>query len=380
MGAEVKVVDPSKYGLQEKEANKLTKDLSTIILERDLLAKQYAEIIQKELSNEVLEEARDIRMKLVKVRTQGINKWHKANKAYFKAGGDYVDAIKRKELVPVESMEITLREIEDYYENQEKERVLKIKEEREAAVAPYIEEGDLDGMNLGEMSEDIWDSVFQARVASFNKKAEALKREEDEQKEREIKLKLHNERKDSLIPFWNFLDDIPEDLSTMTEKSFKALLKEGNDLKVKDDAEKDRLNLLAQNLRVRNDKMRELWSFVEEKSVEDLSDADFDKLVKKALKAKADFDEATKKAAEEKKVADEKAAKEALAAQKVLDAEKEKQRLIEASSDKVKVATYVKSLLELEAPKVTDEIAVKTLKGILISLDKIEVWTKEKLK
>ena len=380
MGAEVTVVDPSKYGLQEKEASKLTKDLSTIILERDLLAKQYGEIIQKELSNEVLEEARDIRMKLVKVRTQGINKWHKANKAYFKAGGDYVDAIKRKELVPVESMEITLKEIEDYYENQEKERVLKIKEEREAAVAPYIEEGDLDGMNLGEMSEDIWDSVFQARVASFNKKAEALKREEDEQKEREIKLKLHNERKDSLIPFWNFLDDIPEDLSTMTEKSFKALLKEGNDLKVKDDAEKDRLNLLAQNLRVRNDKMRELWSFVEEKSVEDLSDADFDKLVKKALKAKADFDEATKKAAEEKKVADEKAAKEALAAQKVLDAEKEKQRLIEASSDKVKVATYVKSLLELEAPKVTDEIAVKTLKGILISLDKIEVWTKEKLK
>ena len=380
MGTEVTVVDPSKYGIQEKEASKLTKDLSTIILERDLLAKQYAEIIQKELSNEVLEEARDIRMKLVKVRTQGINKWHKANKAYFKAGGDYVDAIKRKELVPVESMEITLKEIEDYYENQEKERVLKIKEEREAAVAPYIEEGDLDGMNLGEMSEDIWDSVFQARVASFNKKAEALKREEDEQKEREIKLKLHNERKDSLIPFWNFLDDIPEDLSTMTEKSFKALLKEGNDLKVKDDAEKDRLNLLAQNLRVRNDKMRELWSFVEEKSVEDLSDADFDKLVKKALKAKADFDEATKKAAEEKKVADEKAAKEALAAQKVLDAEKEKQRLIEASSDKVKVATYVKSLLELEAPKVTDEIAVKTLKGILISLDKIEVWTKEKLK
>jgi hypothetical protein len=64
----------------------------------------------------------------------------------------------------------------------------------------------------------------------------------------------------------------------------------------------------------------------------------------------------------------------------VLDAEKEKQRLIEASSDKVKVATYVKSLLELEAPKVTDEVAVKTLKGILISLDKIEVWTKDKLK
>jgi len=380
MGTEVTVVDPSKYGLQEKEASKLTKDLSTIILERDLLAKQYGEIIQKELSDEVIEEAREIRMKLVKVRTQGINKWHKANKAYFKAGGDYVDAIKRKELVPVESMEITLKEIEDYYENQEKERVLKIKEEREAAVAPYIEEGDLDGMNLGEMSEDIWDSVFQARVASFNKKAEALKREEDEQREREIKLKLHNERKNSLIPFWNFLDDVPEDLSTMTEKSFKALLKEGNDLKVKDDAEKDRLNLLAQNLRVRNGKMRELWSFVEEKSVEDLSDADFDKLVKKALKAKADTEEKDKKEAAQKKADDEKAAKEALAAQRVLDAEKEKLRLIEASSDKVKVATYLKSLLELKAPVVTDEVAVKTLKGIAISLGKIEVWTKDKLK
>jgi len=380
MGTEVTVVDPSKYGLQEKEASKLTKDLSTIILERDLLAKQYGEIIQKELSDEVIEEARDIRMKLVKVRTQGINKWHKANKAYFKAGGDYVDAIKRKELVPVESMEITLKDIEDYYENQEKERVLKIKEEREVAVAPYIEEGDLDGMNLGEMGDDIWASVFQARVDIFNKKAGALKKEEDEQREREAKLKLHNERKDSLIPFWNFLESIPEDLSTLTEESFKALLKDGNTLKVKDDAEKDRLNLLAQNLRVRNDKMRELWSFVEEKSVEDLSDADFDKLVKKALKAKVNFDEETKKAAAEKKISDEKAAKEALAAQKVLDAQEEKLRLIEASSDKVKVATYVKSLLELKAPVVTDMVAVKTLNGISISLDKIEVWAKDKLK
>jgi len=380
MGTEVTVVDPSKYGLQEKEAKKLTKDLSTIILERDLLAKQYGEIIQKELSDEVIEEARELRMRLVKVRTQGINKWHKENKAYFKAGGDYVDAIKRRELVPNESMEITLKDIEDYYENQEKERVLKIKEERGAAVAPYIEEGDLDGMNLGEMGEDIWASVFQARVDIFNKKAEGLKKEEDEQKEREAKLKLHNERKNSLIPFWNFLESIPEDLSTMTEGSFKALLKQGNALKVKDDAEKDRLNLLAQNLRVRNDKMRELWSFVEEKSVEDISDVDFDNLVKKALKAKVNFDEETKKAAVEKKVFDEKVAKEALAAQKVLDAEKEKLRLIEASSDKVKVATYLKSLLEVEAPVVTDEVAVKTLKGILISLDKIEVWTKEKLK
>lgn len=415
---ELITVDPKDYNLPETEANRLTENLGTFLAKRDTYQKQYKEIIKKELDDEIIEEARDLRLNLVKVRTQGINKWHKNAKAYFKAGGDFVDAIKREHIAINEEMEVTLKEIEDYYENLEKQRIQELKEKREAEIEPYIEEGDLEGMNLGEMSDDIWESVFEARKNSFEKKQLEAKREEEERVERERKQKLHNERKDSLIPVWNFLKSVPEDLSELTEKAFDSLLKEGKEGKAKDDAEKEKLRQKAQKVQERNNKMRELWSYTDLDSVEDLTDKEFDVVVNEAKKAKSKKDEELRlqKEAEEKAnnrirtlmpywnflnieeetvkdISDKefeellkngKALKQKDDERKAREVEeakrKEKARKsLEASSDKVKLITFTESLLELEIPKVKDEKAVKVATGVKKLLNKIDNYAKEKL-
>lgn len=416
---ELITVDPKEYGLTQDKAQELTKDLSTIRAERDILEKQYNEIIKKDIEDDkTQEEARELRLRIRDNRTKGINVWHKENKAFYLAASNFIDATKRKELVSNERMEARLKDIEDVWVNLEKQRIQELKEKREAEIEPYIEEGDLEGMNLGEMSDDIWESVFEARKNSFEKKQLEAKREEEERVERERKQKLHNERKDSLIPVWNFLKSVPEDLSELTEKAFDSLLKEGKEGKAKDDAEKEKLRQKAQKVQERNNKMRELWSYTDLDSVEDLTDKEFDVVVNEAKKAKSKKDEELRlqKEAEEKAnnrirtlmpywnflnieeetvkdISDKefeellkngKALKQKDDERKAREVEeakrKEKARKsLEASSDKVKLITFTESLLELEIPKVKDEKAVKVATDIKKLLNKIDNYVKEKL-
>ena len=62
-------IDPKEYGLEKKEVKSIEEAFSPKIIERDALAKIYESIITKELNPETIQEARELRLKLVKVRT-----------------------------------------------------------------------------------------------------------------------------------------------------------------------------------------------------------------------------------------------------------------------------------------------------------------------
>lgn len=287
-------VKPEQFGLPKEEGQKLTTDLSVHLEKRQAFIEDYKRIIKQELDDDTIEEAREMRLKLVKVRTQGINKWHKNAKAYFKAGGDFVDAIKRKELATNEEMESTLKEIEDYYDNLAKEKAEKLKKERIEDITPYIEsEDDLAGVDLGAMTADIWEMFLAGKKQSFEKKQEEERLAEEKRKEEERLRQLHNDRKDKLIPVWNFLESVPEDLSKMSEKEFTDLYKKGKDKKAVDDAEKEKLRKQAEKVKERNNKMKSLWQFTDVESVDDLSDKEFETVVKNA---EAEQDKAIKEA------------------------------------------------------------------------------------
>lgn len=276
-------VKPEEYGLPKEEGQKLTTDLSVHLEKRQAFIEDYKRIIKQELNDETIEEAREMRLKLVKVRTQGINPWHKNAKAYFKAGGDFVDAIKRKELATNEEMESTLKQIEDYYENLAKEKAEKLKKERVEAITPYIEsEDDLAGVDLGAMTADIWEMFLAGKKSAFKKKQEEERLAKEKAEEEARLLKLHNDRKDELIPYWNFVETVPENLSTLSEKDFKALLEEGKDKKAVNDAEKEKLRKQAEKVKERNNKMKSLWQFTDVESVDALSDDEFETVVKNA--------------------------------------------------------------------------------------------------
>ncbi len=122
-------IDPKEFGLDETQVVTIEQAFAPKIAERDGLIEVYQKVITSELTPELCSDAKQIRQKLVKVRT-GIAEIHKTQKAFFLAAGRFVDAWKNKETAPVEQMEENLEKIENHFINLEKERILKLKAER----------------------------------------------------------------------------------------------------------------------------------------------------------------------------------------------------------------------------------------------------------
>lgn len=172
---EIVKINASDYGLDETKAAEITKGLSSIIAEREILKKEYNKCILLEITLENIPLFKDLRLRIRDNRTKGIEIWHKNNKAYFLAGGQFVDAIRRKEAGENEYMEEKLLDGEKFIENQEKERIEKLRTERENLLRTYTE---IMPLALGPMEQSVFDNylagvklAYEARIAA-EKKAE----------------------------------------------------------------------------------------------------------------------------------------------------------------------------------------------------------------
>jgi hypothetical protein len=170
-------VNASDYGLDETKAAELIKNLPQIIKEREVFVSQFDQVIRKDIeAPEIAKEAHDLRLRIRDNRTKGIEVWHKTTKDYFLKGGQFVDAIKRKEIAVNERMETDLEKIEKYQEIKEHERLEKIRSDRESMLKPYTE---VIPMALGHMEQSVWDNYLQGvKVAYEARVAEEKKAEE----------------------------------------------------------------------------------------------------------------------------------------------------------------------------------------------------------
>jgi len=124
-----KLINAKEFGLDENQAVIVEQEFLPVVTEREALSSIYSEIITKEITIDTVKEAHSLRLKLVKVRTN-TDKIHKAQKAFYLAGGKFVDAWKNKNNTIVEQMESKLLEIENYFANIEREKLEKLKAER----------------------------------------------------------------------------------------------------------------------------------------------------------------------------------------------------------------------------------------------------------
>lgn len=169
-------VDPKEYGLEVDQVSTIEQAFLPKIQEREGLSVIYEQLIQSELTPELAKQAKDIRLKLVKVRT-GIADIHKTQKAYFLAAGRFVDAWKNKETLPVEQMEEKLFEIEDYFPRLERERIEKLNAERTELVRQYT---DFPANGLGVMTDEVFNAYFTGCKVAYDAKIEAEKKAEEE--------------------------------------------------------------------------------------------------------------------------------------------------------------------------------------------------------
>ena len=189
MTAELTKVDPKQYGLEESKATQMREGLTPIIEERMILAEQYQRVIIQELNDATLKEARELRLKIRDNRTKGIEKWHSANKEFYLRGGQFVDAIKKVEILENERMEDNLLSIEKHFENLEKEKQEAIHNKRLALITPYVD--DTTALDFRTMQDDVFEAFLSAKKSAFEARIEAEKKAEAERLEA---IRIENER------------------------------------------------------------------------------------------------------------------------------------------------------------------------------------------
>ncbi len=257
------IIKAEDYGLDISKANELTVGLKVVKAERELLITEFEDVSKLELTQENLPKFKELRLRIVKNRTQGINKWHKTNKEFFLTGGKFVDAIKNKEILINEQMEEKLMDAEKHFETLEKERIDKLNSERIELVKPYLEE--VDHLHLTDMEQDVFEAFLLTKKNNYEAIVKAEKERELERiaKEKEelerlekqrlenIRLKKEAEAKEKALEKKR-LDTEKKAEAIRNEQAIKdAKIKAENDAKIK--VEKEAREKLQAELKAKED-------------------------------------------------------------------------------------------------------------------------------
>jgi len=201
MKAEVKSlvkINPKDYGLTETKAQEIEAMFAPMLAKMVELEDEFNQIVSLEINQESCLRARHLRLKYVKVRT-GTADIHRELKAFYLNGGRFVDGWKNAQLFASQGKEQKLSEIENYYENLERERIAKLQEKRSAELASYMP--DFIPPNLGEMPENVWQNFLLGNKTAYEvRKAAELKAEQDRiakekaEAEEQERIRQENER------------------------------------------------------------------------------------------------------------------------------------------------------------------------------------------
>lgn len=192
----LEILEAEKFGIEPKKVTELMGNLPQIQSERSVLETQYNEVIKMDLeeySTRTL--ARELRLKIRDNRTKGIIPWHKSTKDVFLKGGQFVDALKNREVIINERMEETLDNIEKHYENLEKARIKELQDARITEVSKYVES--TEGLVLGDMDIDFWEAFLSSKKKLHKAKLQAEKEVEKERLAEEKR--VEQERSKQLI-------------------------------------------------------------------------------------------------------------------------------------------------------------------------------------
>lgn len=185
-------IDPIQYGLDEQKATQIKEQFMPMLNKMEELQNEFNEIIKLDITPEVCDKAKSLRLKYVKVRT-GTAEIHKRQKAFYLAAGRFIDGWKNTQLFASEGIESKLKSIEEYFEIQEKEKKESLNKERAEKVKPFGI--DTSQINFGEMNEEVWNAFFTGAETNYNAKIAAEAAAEEKRLNDEKKQKQFNDRK-----------------------------------------------------------------------------------------------------------------------------------------------------------------------------------------
>jgi hypothetical protein len=200
MTAEIVKIDPKEYGIEDSKAADIAAQFQPMLDKMVELEAEYNQVINMPIGEkETAKKAREVRLKYMKVRTATVD-IHKKQKAFYLAGGKFVDGWKNAQHFASIGKEEKLEEIEKYAENLEKQRIADLQKAREEQLLPYGVEN-IENLNLGNMADNVWENFLAGTITNYNAKIEAERaaaeaeriRLEEEAAERE-RIRLENEK------------------------------------------------------------------------------------------------------------------------------------------------------------------------------------------
>lgn len=259
------LVEYKEYNLEANKASSIEQSFLPKIEEKNGYQEVYKKIIRQEINQETVIEAGELRKKLKKVRT-GIAKIHKNEKAYFFQAGKFVDAIKNKLTEPVVQMEEKLSDIENFFENQEKERLAKIQKEREQKLSQYV--NDTSHLDLSSMDAEVWQAFFDAKKQQYIDKQKAI--EEANKRRLEIQRldRLEQKRKLKLAPYKQFLEGQKLNLREISKEEFENILASCKDAEKAHQKEQEKIRKENDRLKKEREAAREKQIRLEQKRKE----------------------------------------------------------------------------------------------------------------
>lgn len=177
-------VDPKEFGLESTKAATVEAAFKPMLEKMTALEGEYNEIIAQPVTEELAKKAKRLRLDYVKVRT-GTAEIHKSLKAGALAFGKFIDGWKNAQIYASEGNEKKLAEIENHFENIERERLAKIQTERCDELAKYGVDGKFS--SLADMPDDVWSAYLTGVRVEFDRKKEAEAQAERDRLERERK-------------------------------------------------------------------------------------------------------------------------------------------------------------------------------------------------
>ena len=339
-------INAAEFGLEESKAAQIAEQFKPMLDKMVELEVEYNKVIQLPIDDpKTSDAAKKLRMQYVKVRT-GTAEIHKQQKAFYLAGGRYVDGWKNAQLFASQGIEEKLESIEKHFENLEKQRIENLRVER---LAQLLAVEGTEPVGLGSMTDDVWQNYIAGARLAYEAKKEAERKAEEERiakekaeaKERE-RVRLENER------LKKEAEEREAQMKAEREAAEKALAEE------RAKAEAERI-AIEEAQRVE----REIAE-AEAKAKLDAERKERER-IEAELKAKREAEEAEQKRIEAERKAKEAAEKKALSA-----------------PDKVKLIELAKSFQDVSIPSLKTQEAIQIIENIKQLQSKLINYINEK--
>lgn len=291
----------------------------------------------------------------LKEKRIAVEKTRKALKENALREGQTIDAIAKvltNLIVPIEK---DLEEKEKFAEIQEAKRIEALNDLRVREIEPYIEFVPY-GIEFGKISEEDYQKLLSGAKLQKTAKEEAERRAEEERIAKEKAVQIHNERKDQLLPYWNFIpmEYRNDDFSTFTDEEWTDRLDWCKSEKQKDDDAKEAQRIENERLKAEADaKEKQLMA---ERAKADAERREHERQLQIQRDKQAKL-EAERKAELERIEAERKAREDA-------------ERKVKSAPDKEKLHQLAKKINELEMPEVSSGEAIRIIENATLLLNK----------